>query len=71
MGCIAMLSRFISRLDKQGLPLYRLLKKANRFEWMPDAQEALDTVKQLLMKASIPVPPIDGGPLLLGITATT
>jgi hypothetical protein len=27
LGCLAVLSRFISRLDEMGLPLYRLLKK--------------------------------------------
>jgi hypothetical protein len=28
MGCLAALSRFISRLGERGLPLYRLLRKA-------------------------------------------
>jgi hypothetical protein len=27
------LSRFISRLGEKGLPLYRLLKKHERFSW--------------------------------------
>ena len=36
-GCLAALSRFISRLDEQGLPLYRLLKKTNWFMWTPEA----------------------------------
>ena len=40
-----MLSRFISCLGELGLPLYQLLKKADHFEWMPKAQEALDMVK--------------------------
>jgi hypothetical protein len=31
MGCLAALSRFISRLGEKGLPLYRLLRKAERF----------------------------------------
>jgi hypothetical protein len=31
LGCLAALSRFISRLDEKGLPLYRLLKKHERF----------------------------------------
>ena len=43
---------------------------ADRFEWTSKAQEALDTVKQLLTKAPIVVPPIDGEPLLLYIAAT-
>ena len=38
---------------------------------MSEAQEALDMVKQLLTKASILVPPTEGEPLLLYITATT
>ena len=37
IGCLATLSRFISCLGKRGLPLYRLLKKTNRFEWTPKA----------------------------------
>jgi hypothetical protein len=31
LGCLATLTRFISRLGKKGLPLYRLLKKHERF----------------------------------------
>ena len=57
-GCLAALSHFISRFSgfsgmtssyrmtrAGGLPLYRLLKKADCFEWIPEAQEALDKVK--------------------------
>jgi len=33
MGCLAALSRFISRLGEKGLPLYRLLRKSERFSW--------------------------------------
>jgi len=35
MGCLASLSRFISRLGEKGLPLYRLLKKPNIFPGPP------------------------------------
>ena len=38
---------------------------------MPEAQEALDMVKQLLTKAPILVPPTDGEPLLLYIVTRT
>jgi hypothetical protein len=31
MGCLATLSRFISRLGEKALPLYRLLKKLEHF----------------------------------------
>ena len=36
-GFLAALSRFISRLVERGLPLYRLLKKTDRFAWTPEA----------------------------------
>ena len=36
-GCLTALSRFISHLGERGLPLYRLLKKADRFEWTSEA----------------------------------
>jgi hypothetical protein len=38
LGCLAALSRFISRLGEKGLPLYRLLKKHERFSWTVEAQ---------------------------------
>jgi len=70
-GCLTMLSHFISRLGEQGLPFYRLLKKADHFEWTFEAQEALDMVKLLLTKAPILVPSTDEEPLLLYIAGTT
>jgi hypothetical protein len=57
MGCLAALSRFISRLGKKGLPLYRLLRKAERFTWTLEAEEALGNLKALLTNAPILVPP--------------
>jgi hypothetical protein len=30
-GCMAALSRFISRLGEKGLPFYKLLKKVDKF----------------------------------------
>ena len=70
-GCLATLSHFISCLYERGLPLNRLLKKTDRFMWTPEAQEALNKVKEILMKAPTLVPPIDGELLLLYIMATT
>jgi hypothetical protein len=48
LGCLAALSRFISRLCEKGLSLYRLLKKHERFSWIVEAQEALDKLKATL-----------------------
>jgi hypothetical protein len=57
MGSIAALSRFISRLGEKGLPLYRLLRKTERFTWTPKAEEALENLKALLTNVPILVPP--------------
>ena len=70
-GCLAALSRFISRLGEKALPLYRLLKKAEHFSWTPEAEEALDNLKKMLTTAPILVPPQPAEPLLLYVTATT
>jgi hypothetical protein len=48
MGCLAALSRFISRLGERGLPLYRLLRKVERFTWTPEAEEALRNLKAVI-----------------------
>jgi hypothetical protein len=45
---MAALSRFISRLGEKGLPFYKLLKKMDKFQWTPEAQEALDALKKFL-----------------------
>ena len=36
-GCLAALSRFISQLGEQGMPLYKLLKKIDAFVWTEEA----------------------------------
>src|SRR6187455_2996599 len=71
MGCLAALSRFISRLGERGLPLYRLLRKTKCFTWTPEAGEALGNLKALLMNAPILVPPAAGENLLIYVAATT
>jgi len=70
-GCLAALSHFISRLGEKALPLYRLLKKAERFSWTPEAEEALDNLKKTLTSALVLVPPQPAEPLLLYVASTT
>jgi hypothetical protein len=65
------LSRFISRLGEKGLPLYRLLKKHERFSWTAEAQDALDELKASLTHAPILTPLQDSEPLQLYVAATT
>jgi hypothetical protein len=70
MGCLAALSRFISRLGEKGLPLYRLLRKAEHFTWTLEAEEALGNLA-LLTNVPILVPPAAGEALLIYVAATT
>jgi hypothetical protein len=70
MGCLAALSHFISRLGEKGLPLYRLLRKAERFTWTLEAEEALRNLKALLTNAPILVPLAAGEALLIYVAAT-
>jgi hypothetical protein len=70
-GCLAVLSRFISRLGKKALPLYRLLRKLEHFSWTLEAKEALDKLKATLANSPILVPPTTVEPLLLYVAATT
>jgi hypothetical protein len=71
MGCLAALSRFISCLGEKGLPLYRLLRKSERFSWTPEAEEALAKLKTLLTNPLVLIPPAEGEALLLYVTAMT
>jgi hypothetical protein len=71
MGCLTALSRFISRLGKKALPLYRLLKILEHFSWTLEAEEALARLKATLSKSPILVPLTPGEPLLLYVATTT
>ena len=39
-GCMAALSRFISRLGEKGVPFFQLLKASLKFEWLEEADVA-------------------------------
>jgi hypothetical protein len=47
-GCMAALSRFISRLGARRLPFFKLLKKQDKFQWIQEAQEAFEDLKKYL-----------------------
>jgi hypothetical protein len=71
MGCLASLSRFIPRLGKKGLPLYKLLCKTPDWRWTLEAQKAFDDIKDFLTKPPILVAPHKEEPMLLYVAATT
>ena len=56
------MSRGSEPLHLTPLPLYRLLRKAERFTWTPKAEEALGNLKALLTSAPILVPPLPEKP---------
>nr|AAT81752.1 Reverse transcriptase (RNA-dependent DNA polymerase) domain containing protein [Oryza sativa Japonica Group]ABF97409.1 retrotransposon protein, putative, unclassified [Oryza sativa Japonica Group] len=47
-GCMAALSRFISRLGEKALPLFKLLKRSGPFTWTEEAERALTQLKAYL-----------------------
>ena len=53
MGCIAALSRFISRLGEKAIPLYRLLKKSDKFVWDKEADDAFELLKKKIGRAHV------------------
>ena len=69
-GCVAALSRFISRLGEKALPLYRLLRHTDHFEWTDAATAGLEEIKALLASNPILAAPNVGEPMLLYISAT-
>ena len=69
-GCIAALSRFISKLGEKALPLYKLLRRTDNFKWMDAATAGLEEIKALLASNPILAVPGVGEPMLLYIVAT-
>ncbi|XP_066324030.1 uncharacterized protein [Miscanthus floridulus] len=67
---LATLSHFISCLGEQGMPLYKLLKKSDHFEWTQEAQEALTRLKDFLTTSSVLTSPLMRETLLLYTTTT-
>ena len=57
VGRVAVLSRFINKPGEKALPFYWLMKKADKFEWTPEAEDALKDLKRLLTTPPILVAP--------------
>src|SRR4051812_28408463 len=69
-GRIAALSRFIIRMGEKAMPFYQLLRKAYKFEWTPEADDAFEDLKRLLSTSPVLVTPKEREPLLMYIAAT-
>jgi hypothetical protein len=70
-GCLAALSRIISRLVERALPFFKLLQKFKPFVWTDDAEEAFQELKRYITSPPVMVAPEPGEPLLLYIMATS
>jgi hypothetical protein len=46
--CMAALNRFISQLGERGLAFFKLLKRQDKFQWMEEAERALQDLKHHL-----------------------
>jgi hypothetical protein len=69
-GMMVVLNWFISKLGERGIPFYKLLHKANSFQWDDQATAAFIELKQYLKSISTLVPPKPDDVLLLYVAAT-
>ena len=69
-GCVAAMSRFISKSVERALPFFKILKKAGPMEWTPEAEAALQDLKKYLSSTPILVAPKPQESLLLYLVAT-
>lgn len=64
------LSRFVCWLGEKALPLYQLMKKADKFTWTPQADLAFRELKKMLSTAPILTAPLPKEPMLLYVATT-
>jgi dsDNA-binding SOS-regulon protein len=67
---VAAVSRFISCLGGKALPLYKLMKKSDKFVWTDKADTVLKDLKRVLSTAPVLAAPEDQEPILLYMAAT-
>jgi hypothetical protein len=69
-GCLASLSRFVSRLGEKAMPLYQLMKKTDHFVWSQRTDDAFNDLKRGLSTTPVLAMPASREPMLLYIAAT-
>nr|AAK92584.1 Putative retroelement [Oryza sativa Japonica Group] len=69
-GRIAALSRFFSKAAERGLPFFKTLQGAGKFNWTPECQAAFDELKQYLQSPPALISPAPGSELLLYLAAS-
>ena len=69
-GCVATLSRFISKSSNCALPFFKILKKAGPMKWTPEADTTLQESKTYMSSVPTLVAPKPQEPMLLYLAAT-
>ena len=69
-GCVATLSRFISKSAERALSFFKILKKTDPMKWTPEADLALQELKAYLSSMPTLVAPKPQEPLPLSLAAT-
>jgi hypothetical protein len=67
---MAAVSRFVSRLGEKVMPLYKFLKKVDKFVWTDDADAALQVLKNMMSTQPILTAPYSQEPMLMYMEAT-
>jgi hypothetical protein len=69
-GGIAALNRFLSKAIERGLPFFKTLQGAGKFNWTPECQSAFDKLKRYLQSPLALVSPTRGSELWLYLAAS-
>jgi hypothetical protein len=69
-SCLALLSRFVSRLEEEAIPLYQLMKKAYHFVWSQHDDDGFNNLKRALSTTPVLAAPASQEPMLMYIAAT-
>src|ERR1041385_3186945 len=69
-GCLASLSRFLSRLGEKAISLYQLMKKTDKFSWTAQADDAFKQLKRMMSTTPVLAAPKEKEPMMLYIAAT-
>ncbi|XP_055838569.1 uncharacterized protein K02A2.6-like [Episyrphus balteatus] len=70
LGMVNYYHKFIPELSTKLHPLYKLLRKDQRFEWLPDCQHAFEVLKKEIVSENVLVPFDENLPLILATDAS-
>ncbi|XP_042441455.1 uncharacterized protein LOC122026808 [Zingiber officinale] len=69
-GRITALSRFISRMADWSLPFFKILRRATKFQWDEECDQAFEELKVYLNSLPVLAKPVIGEPLRIYLSST-